>query len=63
MFFSLFLFLKIRLKLEKLQIAKKLLWIFVVIAAIKETETTGKRLPTTALGFHNAFMVKALFFN
>jgi len=36
---------------------KKRQWIFVVIAAMKQIETTGKRLPTTALVFHKAFMI------
>lgn len=32
-------------------------WVFVVIAAAKQIETTGKKLPTKALGFHKAFMI------
>lgn len=30
-------------------------WVFVVIAAVKQVEITGKRLPAIVFGFHKSF--------
>lgn len=42
-----------------LKLPNKMQCLFVIVAALKGIETTGKRLFTITLGFHKAFMIQS----